>query len=671
MTPAFPHLLAPLDLGFLRLANRVVMGSMHTGLEEHPAGLGPLTEFYTARARGGVGLIVTGGVAPNQEGALSAGTIGLTSPAQCAAHRALTDAVHAAGSPILMQILHAGRYAMHPQCVAPSALQAPISPFRPRALEEADIWRTLEDFVRCAQLAREAGYDGVEIMGSEGYLLNQFCAPCSNQRQDDWGGTPAQRQRLSRLVVRQIRAALGPQFVLMFRLSLLDLVAGGSPWSEVLSLAQDLQQEGVDIMDCGFGWHESRIPTIATLVPRAAFRHHIQRLKQHLEIPVVATNRINDPTLAEELLQSGVADLVSLARPLLADPDFVRKAQAGQPERINTCIACNQACLDQIFVGQRASCLVNPWACHEAESTWTHTFAPRRIAVVGAGPAGLSCALTLAQRGHTVTLFEEQAAIGGQFRLAQQIPGKEEFAQTLRYFHTELTHCEITWRLGQRAQCADLLSFEHVVLACGVRPRQPLIPGIEHPLVVSYQALLAGEVRAGARVAIIGAGGIGFDVAEFLTHQHPGADPIAAFEAFWGIDAKGNAQGSLGPASVPPPHRAVWLLQRKPGKPGESLGKTTGWAKRALLQKRGVHTWSKVRYLAIDAHGLHLSVDDVPQYLALDTIVLCAGQESRQELLAPLQQAGVACTLIGGAWQAGELDAQRAIAQGTHLGLTL
>lgn len=671
MTTPYPHLLAPLDLGWIRLKNRVVMGSMHTGLEEHPEGLGRMAAFYAARARGGVGLIVTGGVAPNQEGALTAHALRLETHEHALAHRIVTDTVHREGSRILLQILHAGRYAMHPHCVAPSALQAPISPFLPRALDEAGIARTLENFVRCAQRAQEAGYDGVEIMGSEGYLINQFCAPRTNHRQDFWGGTAENRQRLARQVVCQIRAAVGPQFLLMFRLSVLDLVEQGSSWNEVVALGRALQQAGADLIDCGIGWHESRIPTIATLVPRAAFRHCIQQLKQQLDLPVIATNRINDPALAETLLREGVADLISMARPFLADPDFVIKTAAGQAEQINTCIACNQACLDQIFAGQRASCLVNPFACRESEMLRSAATIPQRIAVVGAGPAGLACATTLAQRGHHVTLFEEQGQIGGQFNLAQHIPGKEEFAETLRYFKSLLTRSRVHLRLGHRAQRDDLTHFDHVVLACGVRPRQPDIPGLEHAKVVRYDTLLSGQVNAGARVAIIGAGGIGFDVAEFLTHPAPAGDPIQSFEAFWGIDPAGAQGGGLGPVSVIPSPRTVWLLQRKPGKPGEHLGKTTGWAKRALLQKRGVHLWSNVRYLAIDDQGLHLSLGEVQHDLAVDTIVICAGQESRQELYEQLQQSAVACTLIGGASKAGELDAQRAIAQGTELGLML
>jgi 2,4-dienoyl-CoA reductase (NADPH2) len=678
---AYPHLLAPLDLGFTTLANRVLMGSMHTGLEEAANGFDRLAAFYAERARGGAGLIVTGGIAPNFAGRLEPRASQLSFGWQLGKHRRITDAVHAAGGRIALQILHAGRYAYHPLGVAPSPLASPITPFKPRALSASGIERTLAAYARCAQLAQRAGYDGVEIMGSEGYLINEFIARRTNHRSDDWGGALDNRIRFAVETVRRTREAVGPAFIIIYRLSMLDLIDGGSTWDDVVALAQATEAAGATLINTGIGWHEARIPTIATMVPRGAFTWVTARLRGSVGVPLITTNRINDPAVAERILARGDADMVSMARPFLADPDFVAKAASGRADEINTCIACNQACLDHIFERQVATCLVNPFACRETELTMTPAAARRRVAVVGAGPAGLACATTAAQRGHAVTLFDAAPGIGGQFNLARRIPGKEEFAETLRYFDRRLSLLGVERRLGRPALPDDLRGADVVVVATGIRPRQPSIDGIDHPRVASYADVIEGRREAGRDVAIIGAGGIGFDVAEFLTHAgdadghaSDGALDDAAIIAFrdqWGIDPTYANPGGIRQAATPQPPRNVWLLQRKPSKVGEGLAKTTGWIRRTLLRQRGVTMLSGVSYERIDDAGLHIRVDGEPQLLAVDTVVVCAGQEPRRDLADALRERGIAYTLIGGADVAVELDAKRAIDQGTRVALAL
>ena len=671
---SYPHLLEPLPVGSIMLRNRVVMGSMHTGLEERPGGFARMAAFFAERARGGVGLIVTGGIAPNEEGAVAKGAAKLTTPAEAEHHRPVTDAVHAAGGRICLQILHAGRYAYNPQLVAPSALQAPINPFTPRELDEAEVEGQIAAFVRCATLAQQAGYDGVEVMGSEGYFINQFIAARTNHRTDRWGGDFAQRCRLPLAIVEGIRAATGPDFLIIFRLSLLDLVEQGSTPEECLQLALWLEAAGVSLINTGIGWHEARIPTIATLVPRGAFAAVTAQLKGRVRVPLIATNRINTPEVAEAILAAGQADLVSMARPLLADPEFVAKAAAGRADEINTCIACNQACLDHTFAGKLTSCLVNPRACHETELQILPAAEPRTFAVVGAGPAGLAAACTLAERGHKVVLFEASERIGGQFNVARRIPGKEEFGETLRYFQRRLERLAVDVRLNHRVSAAELQAegFAGVILATGVTPRVPPIPGVDHPKVLGYLDVLLERKPVGRRVALIGAGGIGFDVADFLTHGHQEAEPITAFYREWGIDPSFSSRGGLAPAAPPAVPREVWLLQRKPGKPGKGLGKTTGWIHRARLQQRGVKAIGGVEYLGIDDAGLHLRLPDGgEQVLDVDNVVLCAGQESLRELEDELLCAGMAVHRVGGADVAAELDAKRAIDQATRLAAEL
>jgi 2,4-dienoyl-CoA reductase (NADPH2) len=666
----YPHLLAPLDLGFVTLPNRVLMGSMHTGLEEAPDGFARMAAFYAERARGGAALIVTGGIAPNLVGRLEPRASQLSFRWQVARHRAITDAVHAAGGRIALQILHAGRYAYHPLSVAPSALRAPITPFRPRALTRRGIGRTIAAYVGCAELAQRAGYDGVEIMGSEGYLINEFVAPKTNHRDDEWGGSFANRIRFPVEIVRRTRQSVGARFIVIYRLSMLDLVEGGSTWDEVVALAQAVEAAGATIINTGIGWHEARVPTIATMVPRAAFAWVTRRLMGSVRIPLIATNRINDPEVAEAVLARGDGDMVSMARPFLADPEFVVKAAEGRADEINTCIGCNQACLDQIFTRAIASCLVNPRACHETKIVVTRTARKKRVAVVGAGPAGLACATTAAAAGHNVTLVEAAEEIGGQFNLARRIPGKDEFAETLRYYRRMIERTGVELVLGRSARAGDLEGFDHVVLATGIVPRVPAIPGIDHPKVAGYTDIVIGRREAGRRVAIIGAGGIGFDVGEFLTH-HAGHDETDEYCAEWGIDTGYRSRGGIMAVAERAPPREVWLLQRKAGKVGEGLAKTTGWIRRTLLKKRGVTMVPGVTYERIDDAGLHVRIDGATRVLDVDTIVVCAGQMPRRDLADPLRAAGATVTLIGGADVAIELDAKRAIAQGTEVALAL
>lgn len=668
----YPHLLQPLDLGFTRLRNRVLMGSMHTGLEDRAADFPRLVAYVAERTEGEVGLIVTGGFAPNMVGWLKPFGGKLSWPWEARPHRLVTEAAHAHGARICAQLLHAGRYAYHPLSVAPSKLKAPISPFTPRALSPRGVERQIDAYAHAARMAREAGYDGVEVMGSEGYLINQFTAARTNHRSDAWGGDAQRRMRFAVEIVRRVREACGQDFIVIYRLSLMDLVEQGNAWPEIAAQARAVQAAGATLINSGIGWHEARIPTIVSSVPRAAFVDVTAKLKAEVEVPVIATNRINMPQVAEQILASGKADMVSLARPLLADPQWVRKARLGRAERINTCIACNQACLDHVFQNKRASCLVNPRACAETELLYARTRTSRRIAVVGAGPAGLACATVAAERGHAVTLFEGSDEIGGQFNYAKRIPGKEEFHETLRYFRTRLEDTGVTLRLSTPADPMALQGFDEIVLATGITPRAVDLPGADHAKVVGYVDVLSGRVVPGKRVALIGAGGIGFDVAEFLVQE--GASPSLdrhRWMAEWGVDPHFDTCGSLVPAQPEPPAREVWLLQRSPGRPGTRLGKTSGWVHRAALKAKGVHMLGSVEYLGVDEEGLHIRVEGHTQTLPVDTIVICAGQEPRRDLLKPLQDAGITPHLIGGADVAAELDAKRAIDQASRLAAAL
>ncbi len=674
MTSAYPHLLSPLDLGFTTLKNRVLMGSMHVGLEEAPNGFERMAAFYAERAKGGVGLIVTGGIAPNEQGRPMPGGAAMTTQAEADKHRVVTEAVHAAGGKICMQILHFGRYAYHPELVAPSSLKAPISPFPPKALTTEEVKQTVEDYANAAALAQSAGYDGVEIMGSEGYLINEFIAAQTNQRDDEYGGSYENRIRFPLQIVRRTRERVGANFILIFRLSMLDLVEGGSTHEEVVQLAQALEAAGVTILNTGIGWHEARIPTIATKVPRAAWAWVTEQLKGKVGIPLVATNRINTPDVAEGILASGQADMVSMARPFLADPEFVNKAAAGRAQDINTCIACNQACLDHTFAGKITSCLVNPRACHETILVPLPLSKKERVAVVGAGPAGLAFATEAAKRGMEVTLFDAGTEIGGQFNVAKQIPGKEEFYETLRYFGEQLQQTGVSVKLGQRVDADTLVKegFKQVVLATGITPRLPEIDGIAHPKVLGYLDVLKDKKPVGKKVAVIGAGGIGFDVSEYLLHEGESASlNPAKFFAEWGVETTGATRGGLQPAHIGEVPRHIHLLQRKSSKVGEGLGKTTGWIHRTGLKNRGVHMLAGVTYRKIDDAGLHITVDGQDRLLEVDNVIVCAGQDPNRELQAVLQAQGVAVHLIGGADKAAELDAKRAIKQGTELALRL
>jgi 2,4-dienoyl-CoA reductase (NADPH2) len=671
----YPHLHAPLDLGFTTLKNRVLMGSMHVGLEEVANGFERMAAFYAERARGEVGLIVTGGIAPNERGRPMQGGAMLVNEHEAEQHRKVTQAVHAEGGKIAMQILHFGRYAYHRDLVAPSALRAPINPHVPHALTADEVEQTIEDFARCAALAQHAGYDGVEVMGSEGYLINEFIAARSNHRDDAWGGSYANRMRFPVEIVRRTRERVGPHFIIIYRLSMLDLVEGGSTLAEVIQLAQAIEAAGATILNTGIGWHEARIPTIATKVPRAAYAWVTKQVMGQVGIPLITSNRINTPEVAERLLAEGCADMVSMARPLLADADFVRKARQGRADEINTCIACNQACLDHTFGGKITSCLVNPRACHETELVIAPTAAQKRIAVVGAGPAGLSFAVTAAQRGHAVVLFDAGSEIGGQLNIAKQVPGKEEFYETLRYYRRQLELHGVDVRLNTRVQASDLAGqgYDEVVVATGIQPRTPDIEGITHPKVLSYLDVLRDKQPVGQRVAIIGAGGIGFDVGEYLTHEgESGALAPAKFNDEWGIDTAYAQAGGLRAAHVEAPARQVHLLQRKTSKVGDQLGKTTGWIHRTSLKARNVGMSSGVAYERVDDAGLHITIDGgAPQVLDVDHIVVCAGQEPLRALYDALVAAGQSAHLIGGADVAAELDAKRAILQGTTLAASI
>ncbi len=665
--PHFPHIFRPLDLGFLTLKNRVLMGSMHTGLEEGKNGFERMASYFGERAAGGVGLIVTGGVAPNRAGWVGPFSIRLSSSKQVKKHRLVTDAVHQEEGRICMQILHTGRYGYHPLCVAPSPIKAPINRFRPRELSERGIHSTIKDFVNCASLAQEAGYDGVEVMGSEGYLINQFIAKKTNRRTDDWGGSYENRIKFPLTIVRSIRERVGENFVIIYRLSMLDLVKGGSTWEEVVHLAMEIEKAGATIINTGIGWHEARVPTIATMVPRAGFAWVTKRLMGQVGIPLITTNRINMPEVAESVLADGAADMVSMARPFLADSHWVKKAEEGRVAEINTCIGCNQACLDHIFSRKTSTCLVNPRACRETEIPFSPTRNVKKVAVVGAGPAGLACATTAAARGHLVTLFEANEQIGGQFRLARQIPGKEEFEETLRYYSNQLKLHKVELKLHTQPTPEMLKEFDKVVLSTGVVPRELKIKGFDRSNVSLYSEVLKGDKQVGSSVAIIGAGGIGFDMATFLLYDGAQViDEVSDFMAEWGVDMQYSGEGGLGDRRLKKPVREIYLLQRKTTKPGLGLGKTTGWIHRSHLKNSGVKVLNGVEYLAIEDAGLRIRHQGEEKLLEVSDVVICAGQLSELGLVKELDTAGIQYQIIGGALKAGELDAKRAILQGTE-----
>ncbi|MBK7869900.1 MAG: NADPH-dependent 2,4-dienoyl-CoA reductase [Saprospiraceae bacterium] len=668
MTNPYPHLLQPLDLGFTQVKNRVVMGSMHTGLEETKNGFEKMAAYFGERARGGVGLMVTGGIPPNIQGWLTPFGSKLSTHSEARKHQIVTKAVHDEGGKICLQILHAGRYGYHPLAVAPSSIKSPISPFKPWALTKMGIERTIRAFVRCAALAQEAGYDGVEVMGSEGYLINEFIVSKTNKRTDQWGGSFENRLRFPVEIVRRIREKVGTNFIIIYRLSMLDLVEDGSTWEEVELLAKEIEKAGATIINTGIGWHEARVPTIATMVPRGGFAWVTKRLMGKVNIPLITTNRINNPETAEQILADGCADMVSMARPFLADSHFVKKAMDNRADEINTCIGCNQACLDHIFVRKTASCLVNPRACRETELNLISISKKKKIAVVGAGPAGLAFAITAAECGHEVHLFEADSEIGGQFNMAKRIPGKEEFYETLRYYSKMIEKWGVQLHLNTNADAVLLQGFDEVALATGVSPRQIKIEGIDHPKVLSYIDVLKYEKPVGKSVALIGAGGIGFDVAEFLTQE--GESPSLNTEAFmqeWGVDMSYQQRGALTKPKPEAASRQVFLLQRSKDKPGYRLGKTTGWIHRTSLKMKQVQMYSEVQYHKIDDEGFHVTIKDEPQILKVDNVIICAGQEPLRDLYEPLKNLGIPVHLIGGADEARELDAKRAIEQATFL----
>jgi len=666
----YPLLFQPLDLGFTTLKNRILMGSMHTGLEESENGFQRQAAYFAERAKGGVALIVTGGVAPNRAGWTAPFASKLSTKKEAREHKIITDAVHAEGGKICMQILHAGRYGYHPLAVGPSAIKSPISPFKPWKLSQGGIRRTINDFVNCAKLAQEAGYDGVEIMGSEGYLINQFIVSKTNKRTDEWGGAYENRIKFALEIVRTTRAAVGKNFIIIYRLSMLDLVEDGSTWEEVEYLAKEIEKAGATIINTGIGWHEARIPTIATMVPRGGFSWVTKRLMGKLSIPLITTNRINTPEVGEKILADGHADMVSMARPFLADSQFPKKALEGRADEINTCIACNQACLDHVFKRKTASCMVNPRACNELTMSITPAIIKRKIAVVGAGPAGLSCAVTLAQRGHEVHLFEGQSSIGGQFNIAKEIPGKEEFHETLRYYRRQMEIHKVQIHLNTLFNESQASDFAEIVVATGVTGRSINIEGIKHPKVLTYTDVVLHKKPVGKRAAIIGAGGIGFDVAEFLTHSE--SMNVKTFMKEWGVDMDYQSGGALliKNESLKSP-REVFLLQRKKGKLGERLGKTTGWIHRSALKMKKVKMMDDVTYQKIDDAGLHILVQGKPMLLDVDNVVICAGQVSNNQLYNKLKERHTNVHLIGGALEAGELDAKRAIEQGVKVGIAL
>ncbi len=670
MSDLYPNLLNPLDLGFTKLKNRVLMGSMHTGLEETKNGFEKMAAYFSERARGEVGLIVTGGIAPNRAGWVGPFSAKMSTNSESKKHRIITKAVHADGGKICMQILHAGRYGYHPLAVAPTSIKSPISPFKPWKLTSRGVGNTIKDFINCAAYAQEAGYDGVEVMGSEGYLINQFIVSKTNKRKDDWGGSYEKRIRFPIEIVRGIRERVGPNFIIIYRLSMLDLVHDGSTWEEVELLAKKIEEAGATIINTGIGWHEARVPTIATMVPRGGFSWVTKKMKGVVNIPLITTNRINTPEVAEKILADGHADMISMARPFLADSDFVKKARENRADEINTCIGCNQACLDHVFLQKTASCLVNPRACHETELNYLPTKQKKKIAVVGAGPAGLACATVAAERGHEVHLFESASEIGGQFNMAKRIPGKEEFYETLRYFKKQIELTGVVLHLNTRAGVEELTNggFEEVVLATGVNPRQLNISGIDHPKVLTYIEVLAGQKPVGKSVAVIGAGGIGFDIAEYLSHEgEASSENLLLFLKEWGVDKEYKNRGAIVAPAPESSAREIFLLQRSRGKLGAKLGKTTGWIHRSSLKMKKVNMISSVRYQKIDEEGLHITIKDKPRTLAVDNVIICAGQVPLRELQEPLAEKGIKVHLIGGADEASELDAKRAIDQGSRL----
>ena len=672
----YPHIFEPLDLGFTTLKNRILMGSMHTGLEEEKNGLERISAYYAERAKGGVGLIITGGISPNIQGWTGPFSARMSSKKHAVHHQKITKAVHDEGGKICMQILHAGRYGYHPFNVAPSKIKSPITPFKPFKLTKSGINRTIRDFVNCAKYSKIAGYDGVEIMGSEGYLINQFIVAHTNKRKDKWGGSYANRMRLPVTLVKSVREAVGKDFIIIYRLSMLDLIEKGSTWEEVVQLAKEIEKAGATIINTGIGWHEARIPTIATSVPRAAFTWVTKKMKEEVSIPLVTSNRINMPATAEEVLARGDADMISMARPFLADPHWVNKAANEKSEEINTCIACNQACLDHVFKQKVASCLVNPRACHETEFNYDMASVPKKIAVVGAGPAGLSVATIAAQRGHHVTLFDSESEVGGQFNMAKQIPGKEEFHETIRYYKNQLELHNVELILNKRVSRNDLekSDFEEIIIATGITPRTPNIKGINHRKVVSYLDVLKHKKQVGKRVAVIGAGGIGFDVSEFLLHQGDSSSlDIDTWLAEWGIDKDIEARGGIAGVqpSFPSAKREIFMFKRSKGKFGGNLGKTTGWIHRANLKKQNVQFINEVQYTKIDDQGLHYSRGDQSKILEVDNVIICAGQTPLKELYTALESSGKSIHIIGGADIADELDAKRAIDQGCRLAASL